>query len=66
MGSLVMSLRVLGGDGELFFCRGGGCRVWVEGSVGEGRGCRGMCGGQQSWGKGCVGVVGVCWGASQE
>lgn len=31
-----------GVDGELFFCRGGGCWAGVEGRAGEGRGWRGM------------------------
>lgn len=34
----------LGGDGELCFCKGGGCCVGVEGRASEGKGWRGMCG----------------------
>lgn len=38
-----MGSRV-GGDGELCFCKGGGCCVGVEGRASEGRGWGGMCG----------------------
>lgn len=43
--------------GELFFCRGGGCWVGVEGRAGEGKGLE-----RYVWGAAELGGRGVCGG----
>lgn len=57
-GGEVLGSRVRG-DGELFFCRGGGCCVGVEGRAGEGRGLERYVWGAAELGEGV-------WGCSQE